>query len=339
MVNMNPSGGARSERSARILAYFLLGGLILLIAAALYFRGSSGAVTLSARIPEAGGWNPADLSVEAGQPLRLRLVSEDVVHGFALGQSDLPGVDLLPGKVEELTLTFDAPGKYTYYCTRWCGVNHWRMRGVIEVTGAGETAAQPVQPPLYVTLGINLDEQRHAENLPARRPSAAAGAALNVAPPERTLTWEYYAAHAPDEVWADLRAEASLNALSDQEIWDVVALLWQAQTSAEELTQGRALYADNCAACHGANGAGDGPFAAQMPENAMAAHGHSGPVNFTDAEHLLVASPARLQGKTIRGGMGTSMPYWGPIFTDAQTWALVEYLWTFQFDYALEDTP
>jgi len=26
------------------------------------------------------------------------------------------------------------------------------------------------------------------------------------------------------------------------------------------------------------------------------------------------------------------MPYWGPIFTEDQVWALVAYLWTFQFD-------
>jgi len=40
-----------------------------------------------------------------------------------------------------------------------------------------------------------------------------------------------------------------------------------------------------------------------------------------------------MQGKIIRGGMGTGMPYWGPIFTEAQTWALVDYLWSFTFDY------
>jgi mono/diheme cytochrome c family protein len=52
---------------------------------------------------------------------------------------------------------------------------------------------------------------------------------------------------------------------------------------------------------------------------------------------MLSASPAHLQGKILRGGMGTGMPYWGPIFTDDQTWALVSYLWTFQFK--LEDRP
>ena len=47
---------------------------------------------------------------------------------------------------------------------------------------------------------------------------------------------------------------------------------------------------------------------------------------------LLGASPAILEGKIIRGGMGTGMPYWGPILTAPQIWALIDYLWMFQFD-------
>jgi mono/diheme cytochrome c family protein len=53
------------------------------------------------------------------------------------------------------------------------------------------------------------------------------------------------------------------------------------------------------------------------------------PPDFTDPSHLLGASPALLQGKIIRGGMGTGMPYWGPIFTSEQIDALVSYLYTF----------
>ena len=53
----------------------------------------------------------------------------------------------------------------------------------------------------------------------------------------------------------------------------------------------------------------------------------------TDTGAMLGASPALLHGKIIRGGMGTGMPYWGPIFTDEQTWAVVDYLWSFQFEY------
>ena len=44
--------------------------------------------------------------------------------------------------VTDITLTFDKPGIYTFFCTRWCGVNHWRMRGTIEVSG----------PPLILSL-------------------------------------------------------------------------------------------------------------------------------------------------------------------------------------------
>ncbi len=47
---------------------------------------------------------------------------------------------------------------------------------------------------------------------------------------------------------------------------------------------------------------------------------------------MLGASDAILEGKIIRGGMGTGMPYWGPIFTAEQIQSLVDYLWTFQFD-------
>ncbi len=56
------------------------------------------------------------------------------------------------------------------------------------------------------------------------------------------------------------------------------------------------------------------------------------PANFTDPAKMLSASPAHLQGKILRGGMGTGMPSWGAIFTEDQTWALVAYLSTFQFN-------
>jgi hypothetical protein len=61
------------------------------------------------------------------------------------------------------------------------------------------------------------------------------------------------------------------------------------------------------------------------------------PADFTAAEQMLSASSALLQGKIIRGGMGTGMPYWGPIFTEEQTWDLVAYLWSLQFDLEVKE--
>jgi mono/diheme cytochrome c family protein len=121
---------------------------------------------------------------------------------------------------------------------------------------------------------------------------------------------------------------------TDAEVWDLVAFVWQSNTSPEALAEGKALYASNCAACHGETGAGDGVMVAALGQQSYAETGGDtkAPVAFTDATSMLGASPALLQGKIIRGGMGTGMPYWGPIFTEAQTWALVDYLWTFQFE-------
>ncbi|NIR31139.1 MAG: cytochrome C oxidase subunit II, partial [Gammaproteobacteria bacterium] len=72
-------------------------------------------------MPEGGGWSPEDITVGVGERLRLRLTSDDVVHGFAVGKLSVPAVDVKPGEMTETTLTFDRPGKYVFYCTRWCG--------------------------------------------------------------------------------------------------------------------------------------------------------------------------------------------------------------------------
>ena len=64
----------------------------------------------------------------------------------------------------------------------------------------------------------------------------------------------------------------------------------------------------------------------------LTGHETVAPINFTEARNILGASDAILEGKIIRGGMGTGMPYWGPIFTPQQIQSLVDYVWTFQFD-------
>jgi mono/diheme cytochrome c family protein len=242
-----------------------------------------------------------------------------------------------------VTLTFDRPGKYIYYCTRWCSVNHWRMRGTIEVTGP-ESTAEAVKPPLYVTLGLDIDAEHHADVLPAHKPSALRGAGLEADIPIEYQSQEYYLSHSPVELWKALREDPTLSHLSDQDIWDLVALALGSNITPQDLKAGQQLYTTNCAACHGETGAGDGVFAGQLDQPKTEEHTGmqtgemtTRPRDFTDPNHMLAASPAHLQGKILRGGMGTGMPYWGPILTEEQTWALVDHLWTFQFE--LEERP
>ena len=37
--------------------------------------------------------------------------------------------------------------------------------------------------------------------------------------------------------------------------------------------------------------------------------------------------------KMRRGGMGTGMPYYGPILDDEESRSVIDYLWTFLFSY------
>ncbi len=333
----------RSELLARIVTVGLLGGILFAIL--IGWLWSKRTVTLRARVPERGGWLPAELVAQVSQPLRLRLTSEDVLHGFAIGQSNIPAVDVKPGEITEVTLTFERPGRYTFYCTRWCGVNHWRMRGVIEVSGVEMEPTAATKPPLYLRLGLDLDAKPHADVLPVRRPSATRGASLAIlsTPLLRYSSESYLRTHSPQQTWQALRQDPDLQSLTDQDLWDLVAYLWRVSASPEALREAQQLYAANCAACHGENGEGDGVYAAQLVEQlggSIEPYRHESqtslapPTDFTDLAHMLAANPARLQGKIVRGGMGTGMPSWGPIFTEDQTWALVHYLYTFLFEEA-----
>ena len=107
--------------------------------------------------------------------------------------------------------------------------------------------------------------------------------------------------------------------LAQADLIDVVAYLWTSDNAPETLALAETLYAKNCAACHGQYGGGDGPAA-----NTTAAK----PVAFDDPVHMFEMRSDVLYAKIRRGGMGTDMPNFGTLFTQEETWALVEYLWT-----------
>lgn len=314
-----------SELTSRIL---IITGLLLVLAVPIAAREyeRTTATEVHARMAESGGWTPGTIQAQAGVPLHLRLTSDDVVHGFAIGQMDLQSVDVLPGQMADVTITFDKPGTYTYYCTRWCGPNHWRMRGTIEVTGSDTASVQPVPPPLYLTLNLDIDAAHPASITPNGIPNAGRGAQFSALLPSAYLAPDYYRSHSPSQVFLDLRADPALASLADTNLWDLVAYIWQSNTTVEALAEGQRLFAANCAACHGEAGAGNGVFST----NVQALAGKA-PAAFSDPATMLGAPPALLQGKILRGGMGTGMPSWGPIFTDRQTWNIISYLYTFHF--------
>ncbi|HEX2905429.1 MAG TPA: c-type cytochrome [Phototrophicaceae bacterium] len=321
----------RSEWFARVALLFIL--LLLPIAILVYQYGlrplSTGTriIDIRASVPEAGGFQPASLQVQAGETVTLRFSSTDVTHGIAIGPGlgvDLGQVD--PGQVKEVTLTFDHAGTYTFYCNTWCSLNHWRMRGVLEVRDQMNRMPTPQRDPVIealATAGIDIDAGLHetAEPMtmtltPVVKPAAERGEVLlnRLSLPPALSDADWRRSHTPQEAITLL---ATLNPnTSEAELADAVAYLW---TQSGSTTLAKDLYAKNCAACHGQTGGGDGPFAATTAKK---------PVAFADVAYMFTRRGDVLYAKIRRGGMGTDMPNFGTLFTPEETWALVDYLWS-----------
>jgi high-affinity iron transporter len=89
--------------------------------------------------------------------------------------------------------------------------------------------------------------------------------------------------------------------------------------AAPSADRGRALFADNCASCHGQHADGRGPDAARL---------NPPPANFTDPAFMRRETPFSFFN-IISAGKGTSaMPAWADVFSLQDRWDLVSYLYT-----------
>lgn len=126
----------REERFARFLVVFfiLIAVSIPVVGRMITSKDRENTIELHAKVFENGSWSMDHINVTVGEPINLRITSDDVVHGFAIGKYPMTPLEILPGEIVETTLIFDEPGEYTFFCNRWCGPNHTQMRGIIEVT-------------------------------------------------------------------------------------------------------------------------------------------------------------------------------------------------------------
>lgn len=307
------------------------------------------ALTVRASLPEQGGWHGDALRVASGRKVDLTVASVAGTHSFALAHTDVRSSrPLAPGEQETIEFVAPAPGRYVLYCTSWCSPDHWRMRTVIEVYDPDQPnapLAYPQEPPRFQfaieKLPLDTLHQTTTQGAvvgPGERPNSTDGAVLwqqfgPAQTPLALLVGLGWPVVTPQEVHAALGQgtvpglEAAVD-LSDAERWSLVAYLWQQTATPESLARGGALYAQNCADCHGETGRGDGLAASFSPDAEP---------DFAGPAHSAARTPAVYYAKMARGGMGTGMPNWGTILDENDLWALTDYLYSLMFDYTTEE--
>lgn len=113
--------------------------------------------------------------------------------------------------------------------------------------------------------------------------------------------WNAVAVDTPT-AWFNIITNGNLEALmppwsgslNETERWAVAMYNYTLSYTEENIERGAVVYAENCAACHGETGAGDGPQAAEMGLE---------PQDLSDAAHMVTRSDEALYSMISTGGM------------------------------------
>jgi cytochrome c oxidase subunit 2 len=83
------------------------------------------------KVQHPGGQREIDqLHVPVGQPIRLVMTSQDVIHSFYVPAFRVKQ-DVLPDRYTQLWFTATRAGTYHLFCAEFCGTDHSRMRGAV----------------------------------------------------------------------------------------------------------------------------------------------------------------------------------------------------------------
>lgn len=103
--------------------------------------------------------------------------------------------------------------------------------------------------------------------------------------------------------------------------WDVTFYVWSLASSEEGIAQGRRLYVQECAPCHGADGLGDGPRVDTLAKP---------PTPLADPRYLAGRSGDELF-RAMSGGISDPEHDWSGKLAREKRRAIIDYLWTFLY--------
>jgi len=73
-----------------------------------------------------------ELHVPVGQPIKLTMISQDVIHDFYVPAFRVKK-DVLPGRYSSIWFQATKTGKYHFFCAQYCGAQHAGMIGWVYV--------------------------------------------------------------------------------------------------------------------------------------------------------------------------------------------------------------
>jgi cytochrome c oxidase subunit II len=73
-----------------------------------------------------------ELHVPVGKPVKLTMISQDVIHSFFVPAFRIH-MDVLPGRYTTVWFHATKPGRYSLFCSQYCGTNHAKMIGEVIV--------------------------------------------------------------------------------------------------------------------------------------------------------------------------------------------------------------
>ena len=93
-----------------------------------------------------------EMHVPLGQPVKLTMTSEDVIHSFYVPAFRMK-MDVVPGRYTQLSFTPTKEGVFNMFCAQYCGTEHSKMGGFVYVMRPDEyqrwlSGVLPGGPPL-----------------------------------------------------------------------------------------------------------------------------------------------------------------------------------------------
>lgn len=135
-----------------------------------------------------------ELHVPVGVPVRLTMISQDVIHSFFVPQFRIKQ-DVLPGRYTQQWFIATKPGKYNLFCAEYCGTSHSEMGGYVYAMPMKEfkewldSGGSSLKPPVsMIESGQRLYEQNACGNCHTAEDTERAPSLVGLFGRRRTMT-------------------------------------------------------------------------------------------------------------------------------------------------------